>query len=179
MPKCRKKYYKEYYEKNKEICILRNKNYRDKIKHTESYLEGCRQRGRKYRKSAEQYKRIRECVRKNYNNKKNQCIREYGGACYCCAESIPELLTLDHINNDGKLHRAVVGSHTMWAWAFNNNFPKDILRLSCFNCNSGRQRTENKLCPHQLQARILSQSSEIYLGECINQAALPKPAASA
>src|ERR1700759_3250988 len=45
-----------------------------------------------------------------YNRDRNralriECIKEYGGKCVCCNESISEFLTIDHINNDGTEHR--------------------------------------------------------------------------
>ena len=55
------------------------------------------------------------------------------------------------INNDGSKHRKE-SRLTLSSWARKNNFPKDVLRLSCYNCNCGRQLAQNKVCPHQYQS---------------------------
>lgn len=39
---------------------------------------------------------------------KEEFIEAYGGKCSCCGESIPEFLTVDHINNDGEVHRKTI-----------------------------------------------------------------------
>jgi hypothetical protein len=63
----------------------------------------------------------------------------YGGRCACCGENDPNVLELDHVNNDGSSHRQEVGSK-IYKWAFANGFP-DRLQVLCANCHRARTRT--------------------------------------
>ena len=74
--------------------------------------------------------------------------------CACCDETILGFLTLDHANNDGKAHRAIVNAGrapsgaTIYQWLRVNNYPQNLgLRVLCFNCNAGRQ-WNGGVCPH-------------------------------
>ena len=149
MKKNRRKYFYEYYYKNRLACLRYFKRYRDKISHTEKYKIENKQRTQNYLSDPINRIKARLSSKKNFHYKKRLCIENYGKSCYCCGESIYELLTLDHINNDGSKHRKELKTSTMWSWACKNNFPKDSLRLSCYNCNLGRNSTKEKICPHQ------------------------------
>lgn len=88
-----------------------------------------------YQKS--RYARIRQRV-----------VDGYGGKCYCCGETEPCFLTLDHVNNDGAEHRRkhkAVGMR-LYQYLIRNKFPPEF-QLLCFNCNCGRQ-INNGVCPH-------------------------------
>lgn len=82
-------------------------------------------------------------------------IAGYGGRCQCCGENIPEFLTLDHVNNDGKQHRASLGHNRggspMMRWAVSNNYP-DSLQLLCWNCNLAKSLYGE--CPHKTDAQL-------------------------
>jgi len=78
------------------------------------------------------------------NRKKQAARAALGDKCVCCGESIPEFLTIDHINGGGRnentttmYHRILSGDH-------------EGLRVLCFNCNCGRELTGG-ICPHNLQ----------------------------
>lgn len=92
--------------------------------------------------------RQNETLRKWRHNVKLDCIREYGGKCVCCGETTEEFLTLDHINNNGTFHKKDKKISDLMKWAKSNDYPKDVLRLMCFNCNCGRRIAKNKICPH-------------------------------
>jgi len=102
------------YQKNKEVVLIRNKEYRD--------------------------------------NQKFQCIYHYSKGelnCNCCGESIHQFLTIDHINNDGNIHRKTLkrsGAAT-YRWLIKNNSPKGF-QVLCFNCNLGKSINKG-ICPHQ------------------------------
>ena len=66
--------------------------------------------------------------------------------CYCCGETIPMLLSLDHINGGGNKHRKEVGSHA-YVWAKKNGWPP-IFRVACHSCNMGAH-LNGGTCPHQ------------------------------
>lgn len=67
--------------------------------------------------------------------------------CLCCGESHVEMLTLDHVNNDGKQDRLVRGiGMTFYAKLKRDGYP-DGLQTLCFNCNIARAFFGK--CPHQ------------------------------
>lgn len=70
--------------------------------------------------------------------------------CACCGEDTPEFLTVDHIANNGTAERKKFtgGGHHNYRYIIKNNFPKGY-RIMCFNCNCGRARTADKICPHE------------------------------
>lgn len=82
---------------------------------------------------------------------KREVFGAYGGECYCCHLKDIRFLTLDHINGDGAEHRkrenTKSGQHT-YKWIKKNNFPQDIFRVACFNCNCAAF-ANNNICPHQ------------------------------
>lgn len=111
-------------------------------------------------------------VRRVYQQRNRQHIRErdkasrfarklevfghYGGAfCQCCGETCVDMLSLDHINQDGAEHRrslkkeigGVAGGHFIYAWARRNNFPP-MFQVLCMNCNRGRYYNSG-ICPHE------------------------------
>jgi len=73
----------------------------------------------------------------------------YGTICVCCFDSTFELLTIDHINNDGNIHRKELnneGGEHFYRWLIRNNFPKGFQTL-CWSCNVGK-RLGKGICPH-------------------------------
>ena len=84
---------------------------------------------------------------------KSEAIKIYGGACYCCGETIEGFLTLDHANNDGNKARGNKRSgNTIYKQLYRDGWPQDLgIRVACFNCNCGRQVNGGVVCPHQGQ----------------------------
>jgi predicted DNA-binding transcriptional regulator AlpA len=82
---------------------------------------------------------------------KQVVINYYGGQCNCCEETCIDLLTLDHIDNNGNEHRKQLYGDSRksipYDWYIKNSFPKDF-QLLCFNCNSGKY-LNGGLCPHK------------------------------
>ena len=76
-----------------------------------------------------------------------EALEIYGRTCYCCGESIPLLLALDHINGDGNLYRKKFGNVPLHLWARRNNWPP-IFRVACHSCNQGAH-LNGGICPHQ------------------------------
>lgn len=56
--------------------------------------------------------------------------------CEICKEWRPEFLSIDHINGDGNEHRKSVSTANLWAWIVKNNFPENMFRVLCNNCNT-------------------------------------------
>jgi ribosomal protein L21E len=83
---------------------------------------------------------------------KKSCIEHYSKGkmiCECCNESNIGFLTIDHIESNGSKHKREIKKSKIFKWLSDNNFPEGF-RILCFNCNSGRNLTENKVCPHTL-----------------------------
>ena len=70
------------------------------------------------------------------NKLRIEVITHYGNKCECCGESLPEFLSIDHINSGGNAHRREIkaSSINLYRWLKNNNYP-DGFRILCMNCN--------------------------------------------
>lgn len=75
------------------------------------------------------------------------CISAYGGICACCRESNRLFLSIDHINNDGNVHRKTLRTKMLYRWLIKNSFPAGF-QILCFNCNLGKHRNGG-YCPHK------------------------------
>lgn len=116
-------------EKRREAGRRSAKKYyhRDRLKHLELQ--------RKWRDS------LKQKVLFHYSNGTN--------ACACCGETIREFLTVDHINNNGTSERKKFtgGGHHNYRYIIKNKFPVGY-QVLCYNCNCGRSRRADKICPH-------------------------------
>ena len=74
--------------------------------------------------------------------------------CQCCGEKEIDMLTLDHINNDGARHRKFnpkTGKNLV-GYVLRNNFP-DGYQVLCMNCNFSKGKPRNKgRCIHKIHA---------------------------
>jgi hypothetical protein len=137
-PEAKKAYRRQYYKDHKEQCNANFTKWR-KGKGKKSFAAS-----------------VAKCQRKKRDRLKKEIFEHYGGTppkCACCGETIPEFLTIDHVNNDGSNHRReVFGRKTrgdslkFYMWIVNNNFP-DTLQILCMNCNWGKRL--NGICPHK------------------------------
>jgi len=121
-----------YNKKNNFKCV------RCKIKIKEgAYCNNCKVR------MCEKSKALRK-------NQKRLIIDRYGGKCFCCGEENIKFLTIDHINNDGSIHKRQLKSQkiSLYRWIIKNNFPKNVFQIACYNCNCARA-LNNFICPHQ------------------------------
>lgn len=88
--------------------------------------------------------------RKRYRvDLKREALAAYGGTCACCGEHRWELLALDHIDGNGKEHRAqasAVGAR-FYSWLKRQGWPQGELRVLCHNCNLSRGLYG--YCPHE------------------------------
>jgi hypothetical protein len=85
---------------------------------------------------------------------RKEFLKEYGSCCSCCGESNPLFLTLDHIHGNGKAHRHGRNRRDLLYELKKRGWPKDEFRLLCFNCNMGRERTQDKQCPHSIMNQV-------------------------
>ena len=86
---------------------------------------------------------------------RHEVLLKIGRICVCCSESNPVFLTVDHIQNDGRRHRAAFSGNTV---ALYNSILKatdarERFRTLCYNCNCGRHRNGG-ICPH-VQSRTV------------------------
>lgn len=76
--------------------------------------------------------------RKRERNKKEVFVH-YGGACSICGVNDMDILTIDHIDQNGSEHKKEnnyvgKGSNGFYRWLRRNGFPEGF-RTLCFNCN--------------------------------------------
>lgn len=89
-----------------------------------------------------------------------QVLKFYGNECVNCQINDMSVLTIDHINNDGYLHRKNKNIN-IYDWITKNNFP-DGYQILCFNCNCSKN-IEYKDQYHLKNKKIVI---EMYGGKC-------------
>lgn len=150
----------QYDETGKTCAKCRVKKPLERFKrlksgHPHSYCTECRNKDatRRRRADPESYRAAnRKAHTAEYQKSRRDRTRaetylHYGNCCSCCGEVGFLFLTLDHVNNDGKEHRAKYNGIPMWEVARREGYP-DTLRILCYNCNCGRARNGGT-CPHQ------------------------------
>ena len=113
----------------------------------DKYLRTRRATGRRfYHKNKEKIRAIQKIY--NMRRKENVC-KAYGGKCACCGEDRIEFLTIDHINNNGNIHRQTKGlspGTQSYLWLMREGFPEGF-QVLCYNCNNAKHIYGT--CPHQ------------------------------
>ena len=81
--------------------------------------------------------RWNETLRKGRWEQKLFVLNYYGDGCVLCGEEAPEFLCLDHVENDGHVHRRESGLHgsQFYDWLVKNNLPDCGVQVLCHNCN--------------------------------------------
>ncbi len=107
------------------ICIHKNKKWYA----SSNYRQTCNQKQRLLR---------------------DTIIQHYGEKCVCCGVSEKTFLAIDHINDDGNIHRQKIKKRgrNFHEWIIDNNFPKD-LQILCHNCNMSKHLNSGT-CAHKL-----------------------------
>lgn len=137
------KYQKEWYEKNKEKCRARAKQYYDENR---EYIINYNMEWIKKNK-----KKHRQYVRTTIDTLREETFQAYGNRCACCGESQRLFLEIDHIKNDGhkdKRNGRRKGGKDMYTQLRQQDFPKDRYQILCSNCNHGKRRNGG-VCPHK------------------------------
>lgn len=73
---------------------------------------------------------------------KLEVITALGGKCAHCAEADIDVLTVDHIDQQGSAHRLANRLASGWKtfiWLKRNSYPEGF-RVLCFNCNTKAYR---------------------------------------
>lgn len=126
---CHKAYCREYYLNNRAKMISAAKEWREE--NSEKYSEYM---ARRHKTMWPEYRLI--------------VLEHYGLECACCGEANVRFLTIDHVENDGHIHRKKMSHAQLYPWLIRNNFKCDFkLQTLCFNCNFGK-RYNNGVCPH-------------------------------
>jgi len=75
--------------------------------------------------------------KKSYKNLKKEVFDYYGGRCENCLSDDKDVISLDHIDGNGRKHRKEVlktdSGTGFYKWVFKNK-PNNI-RILCYNCN--------------------------------------------
>ena len=103
------------------------------------------------RKSARLWRNAHpEYARHQRSTNRAMVLDHYGHECACCGST--ENLTLDHVNGDGKQHRAEIGGSgsVLYGWLVANDFPVDPpLQVLCFPCNKSKGTGDRCRLDHQ------------------------------
>jgi hypothetical protein len=111
---------------------------------------------RRSQMTTEQHESIKANMRRgakyrHYRYRK-AALDAYGLLCACCGESHEEFLCIDHVNNDGNVHREEIrgkassgGSLVTYRWLNKNGYPEGFQTL-CHNCNFAKHAYG--ACPH-------------------------------
>lgn len=84
-------------------------------------------------------------------------LSHYGNSnCYCCGESEPMCLGIDHLDNSGADWRRGRHSHrsgvNFYRWLVKQGLPVGY-KVACHNCNMARHMNGG-VCPHQTRFAI-------------------------
>lgn len=144
---CRSVANKKYRENNTTSILEQRKGYREKNR------EEIRRRQNEYR--AKNRELIRQKENAVYQQKKKIVYEAYENKCNCCGETEIHFLSIDHVNNDGHIHRyknrynSTFNGVSLYRWLIENNFPTDNFQILCMNCNFGKGKLGT--CPHKLK----------------------------
>ena len=118
-----------------------------KRRYTVAQRKALARRSREWcKRHPEQRKAI---VRRRRARLTNEVINMLGGKCACCGEDEPAFLTIHHLNDDGKEHRAMFGGNNA---TYLNSIKQDPAAwrkyaVLCANCHLGLTRKGK--CPHE------------------------------
>lgn len=83
---------------------------------------------------------------------KELCLAHYGCHCMCpgCTVTIPEFLSVEHLEGGGIKHRKENKIGNMWLWLVHHNYPEGFA-VWCFNCNLAKGFFG--ACPHSKETQ--------------------------
>jgi len=125
-------YWKEYYLKNKDKILAKNRKWG---KENKEIVIGYGDKNRKRQKEKRDERRF-------------EVLSIYGGnppKCKCCGETEIKFLGIDHINGGGLKHRKEIRG-SIYVWLEKNNYPNGY-QVLCHNCNLAKGFYDK--CPHE------------------------------
>lgn len=86
-------------------------------------------------------KRNRENVHRYTMMMKDKFFEHYGSECAMCGEKSKDVLTIDHINDNGAEHRKKVGDSTynVVLDLERRGWPENEVQTLCYNCNNKKK----------------------------------------
>lgn len=88
---------------------------------------------------------------------RREVFAHYGMECAACREDDFEVLTVDHVFNDGAAHRrSLPRKSALYQWLKDNGFPDEFQTL-CFNCNFAKHKNGGRV-----PARRIKPGSKLY-----------------
>lgn len=129
---------REYHAENREQIAQRKREYR---KSNPGMAVARNQRRRE--KYAADPGAARDYDHRYRASVRDQVFAHYGQSCACCGTAAD--LTIDHVNGDGREHRAEVfglrggGGYEIHLWLIGNGFP-DGFQALCRPCNASKRR---------------------------------------
>ena len=121
---CFRSYGKNYYKKSKEALLLKTPKSRSKSNNKYITPNTKTQQERKKLIQKYRYLQIRNTVIAKYSD----------NTCKICGENDLEVLTIDHIHDNGANHRKIMKNKNIYEWLKSENYP-DGYQVLCFNCN--------------------------------------------
>jgi hypothetical protein len=107
-------------------------------------LAYCSEWHRKHRRQAQESK-------KQYRyRQKRLAFAALGGRCAHCPESDPEVLAIDHVNDDGALERKAKNHCAMYNRIIRGESPGRY-QLLCFNCNWRKELRRRQIAYDQTE----------------------------
>jgi hypothetical protein len=147
----RHNYYKKYYlnHRNSILSRMKEKNKQNpepkRAYNKQFYKENT---VRERQKHKEYYNKVRySVISEKLKELRREMFSVYGTICNCCKENNFKFLTLDHVNNDGNLHRKKVTGLRLLKDLKAQGWPKDRFQILCMNCNFGKAQNKG-VCPH-------------------------------
>lgn len=118
-------------------------------KYREENRDILRKKGRQYWIDNPEIRRQQvEKRKKLYYEQKRQLFDYYGWICNCCGETMPKFLAIDHVNNDGYLHKELGISRYRRILEEIESGLEDKYQVLCHNCNTGK-KLNGGICPHK------------------------------
>ena len=134
----------------KDVCFF--SFFKKKNRH-DSRCRTCRNiAGRAYRLLPGRKEKNKESWKRYWFRTQNRVVDLLGGECLWCKESNPIFLTIDHINNDGQLHR-LKGANRVYLDIIADNNRKEKYRILCYSCNCARQRVSDQEIMNAIKGR--------------------------
>jgi len=113
---------------------------------------------RKRKDRARNLEKQREYERCYRQKLKLEVLSSYSGnkqnpLCACCGENNIHFLSIDHINNDGHIHRKIMRytGLSFYQWLKRNKYPTGF-QVLCHNCNMGKSVARSLICPHHFNS---------------------------
>jgi hypothetical protein len=139
-------------EQKKEYMREYRKRYFSIPENAERQRAAAREWARKHFTERQNYNLTHQDEKKAYMHQYHlkqriMVLQHYGGnpsKCACCGEPRIEFLTVDHIENNGAIHRREIGN-TIVEWLIRNDYPEGY-KVLCWNCNCSKGMYGQ--CPH-------------------------------